>query len=97
MSRANYNDSNAKDKVWEKAKKITNMDPKIYRMDPYGKTLKYSEYGKQTNMSWQIDHIKPISKGGSDDIINLQALSTEINEQKGGSLKKKSRHSECNK
>jgi 5-methylcytosine-specific restriction endonuclease McrA len=48
-------------------------------------------------MGWNIDHIKPKQKGGSDDIINLQALQSHINKSKGDNLVKKSRHSKNNK
>jgi 5-methylcytosine-specific restriction endonuclease McrA len=43
-------------------------------------------------MGWQIDHIKPQSKGGSHDIKNLHALNSSLNMSKGNTLKKKSRH-----
>jgi len=53
-----------------------------------------SSYGKDTEMGWQIDHIKPQARGGSDDIINLQALKTKVNREKGDTLVKKSRHNQ---
>ena len=56
-----------------------------------------NSYGKNTAMGWDIDHIKPTSKGGKDTINNLQALNSSINRQKGDSLQKKSRHSKTNK
>ena len=48
-------------------------------------------------MGWNIDHIYPKQKGGSDDIINLQALQSHINKSKGDNIVKKSRHSKSNK
>jgi len=43
-------------------------------------------------MGWEIDHIKPKSKNGSDNIRNLQALKTSTNRQLSNSIVKKSRH-----
>lgn len=81
------------DKVWDKAREIRGKNPNTYRRDPYGNTLYKSSYGKSTNMGWEIDHIKPKSRGGSDGLRNLQALKTSINRAMGDSVKKKSRHS----
>lgn len=69
------------------------INPDIYRSDPYGNQLYRQSYGTNGKQGWQIDHIKPQNKGGSDDLINLQALSSHVNMQKGDSLVKKSRHS----
>ena len=44
-------------------------------------------------MGWEVDHIKPKARGGSDATRNLQALNTSLNREKGDSLVKKSRHS----
>lgn len=82
------------DKVWDKAKKIPGKDPALYRKDPYGNIIYKPSYGKCTKMGWQIDHIKPLARGGSNDIRNLQALQSSVNASKGDSLKKKSRHSQ---
>lgn len=78
--------------VWDKAKKIRGKNPDRYRQDPYGNEIYKPSYGKNGEKSWQIDHIKPSSKGGKDDIRNLQALNSGINTSKGNSLKKRSRH-----
>lgn len=85
------------DSVWGKAKKIPGKDPEKYRQDPYGNTMKRDSFGKNTVQGWEIDHIKPTARGGSDDIRNLQALKTEVNRSKSDSLVKKSRHSKGNK
>jgi 5-methylcytosine-specific restriction endonuclease McrA len=84
-------------KVWEKAKIIPGKDPAQYRQDPYGNVMNRAQYGQNTSQGWDIDHIYPESKGGSDSIQNLQALNTKVNRAKGDSLVKRSRHSKNNK
>ncbi len=49
------------------------------------------------SLGWNIDHIKPTQKGGSDDIRNLQLMSANKEKIVGEKAKKKSRHSACNK
>ena len=88
-----YNSSNVVEKVWNLAKPIKGDDSDKHRKDPYGNVICKQSYGKDTKMGWNIDHIKPQSKGGSDNIRNLQALQTHTNKSKGNSLVKKSRHS----
>ncbi len=80
--------------VWNKAKKIIGKDPKQYRQDPYGKKMCRSSYGKDSLQGWQVDHITPKSRGGSNATRNLQALNTKINRQKSNSLVKRSRHNQ---
>ena len=85
---------NKKDAVWQKAKPVRGKDPARVRQDPYGNEMLYSSYGKNSPKGWEIDHIKPKSRGGSDATVNLQALNTRVNREKGDSLKKRSRHSQ---
>lgn len=92
-SRAKYGGVNTKDKVWNLADKVSGKDPNLYRQDPYGNTMYKHSHGKSTSMGWDIDHIKPQSRGGSDYINNLQALNASTNRSKGNTLVKKSRHS----
>ena len=82
-----------KDRVWDKAQKIPGKNPAKYRKDPYGNVMYYDSYGKDTEMGWVIDHIRPKKKGGSWAMRNLQALNTALNREKSDSLKKRSRHS----
>ena len=82
------------DKIWNKAKPIRGEDPNKYRQDPYGNKLNKASYGKNTKTGWEIDHIKPKAKGGSDATQNLQALQTKVNRDKSDSLVKKSRHNQ---
>lgn len=81
-------------KVWSKAATVKGKDPDLYRRDPYNNIMYRHSYGKASEMGWEIDHIKPVSRGGSDSIYNLQALNTSVNRSKGNTLVKKSRHNQ---
>jgi 5-methylcytosine-specific restriction endonuclease McrA len=90
---AKYGQTKTAQKVFSLAKPVKGKDPAKYRKDPYGTVMHISSQGKATSMGWDVDHIKPLSKGGSDSIVNLQALNSSINRSKGNTLVKKSRHS----
>lgn len=81
-------------KVWSKAATVRGKNPNLYRRDPYNNIMYKPSYGKASEMGWEIDHIKPVSRGGSDSIYNLQALNTSINRSKGNSLVKRNRHNQ---
>lgn len=71
-----------KEMAWENAHKVRGKNPEVYRKDDYGNLMYWSSYGKQTEMGWEIDHIHPKSKGGTDSQRNLQALQWEENRKK---------------
>lgn len=71
-------------KVWSKAKDVLNENPNEVRVDKCGARIWRKEYGnRNSEYGWEIDHITPVSKGGKDDITNLQALHWENNAAKG--------------
>ena len=72
--------------VWGKAKPVRGKNPNQYRRDTKGNVIYKAAYGRNSPMGWQVDHIKPSSKGGSDNRRNLQALQTAANRQKSDKM-----------
>ena len=70
-----------KREVWEKAKIYP--DNEDYRIDVKGSYMKFVEYGEITKYGWEIDHKKPVSAGGGDELRNLQPLFWRNNRDKG--------------
>jgi hypothetical protein len=71
---ATYGSKSTAAKVFNKAPVVKGKGPKQYRRDPYGNVICKTSYGKNSAMGWNVDHIKPKSRGGSNNIRNLQAL-----------------------
>jgi len=66
--------------VWQKS--VADLGFPGFRKDACGATMLRSRYGKTEQWGWEIDHIKPVAKGGTDDLNNLQALHWENNRHK---------------
>lgn len=66
--------------IWQKGEVCPPNDPNVWRKDHCGAWMYYPSYGapskgeSHTSYKWQIDHIKPESKGGEDIVSNARPL-----------------------
>ncbi|MCA9308167.1 MAG: HNH endonuclease domain-containing protein [Patescibacteria group bacterium] len=61
--------------VWEKGIIDPYQNPAIYRKDQCGAWMKRDCYGnRDSDFGWEIDHIVPQSRGGSNMVSNLRPL-----------------------
>lgn len=65
-----------KKKIWEKAEGVdTENAKKGFKKDQCGAWILWSAYGnRNSKYGWEIDHIKPDSKGGEDVVSNARPL-----------------------
>ena len=68
--------------VWNKGHIIPGQDPTLFRKDACEAWMNWAAYGKTVDLGWEIDHIIPIAKAGSEKLENLQPLQWENNRRK---------------
>ena len=82
---AKYDKSDAF-KVWENC-----FSTRADQIDPFGKKIKFGEYGQDSEFGWEVDHIWPLNPEGSnpkgaDTLSNLQPLHFQSNNAKANKL-----------
>ena len=92
---ANWTDEEV-EQIWNKAREVPGYDKNVYRKDQCGAWIKRDQYGaasvgeSHTSLKWQVDHIKPDSKGGADVLSNARPLQWYNNDcRQNGRLKTK--------
>lgn len=78
-------DSTTIELVWRKGRVIPGYDANVWRHDACGFVMRRSEYGQTTQYGWEVDHVRPLASGGSDNLANLQPLHWKVNRYKGDS------------
>ncbi|MDH4350349.1 MAG: HNH endonuclease [Gemmatimonadota bacterium] len=70
--------------VWNKGSIISGYRFSEWRRDPCGRIIRRLAYGDiASSHGWEVDHVKPIAKGGGDELANLQPLHWQLNWEKG--------------
>lgn len=75
-------------KVWCKGNTDTKWPADEWRFDKYGTWMRFGDYGnRNSKYGWEIDHIIPKSRGGSDGLSNLEPLQWQNNVKKSDGMR----------
>jgi len=74
------------EEVWEKGHSIRGKNPDTWRRDDERKVIRKASYGTLGEYGWEIDHINPASRGGTDSTRNLRPLHWKENREKGNKV-----------
>jgi len=74
-------DEDAVEAIWGKGQ--INLKYRGFRKDKCGASIQRTKYGETKQWGWEIDHIKPVARGGTDNMNNLRPLQWENNRHKG--------------
>ncbi|WP_157863031.1 HNH endonuclease signature motif containing protein [Desulfofarcimen acetoxidans] len=72
--------------MWNKAAVVPECNQSEFRKDRCGALMRFADYDNVNSIfGWEIDHEKPVARGGTDDLDNLQPLHWRNNRGKSDS------------
>lgn len=71
------------EQIWNNAKIPNEQIKTEWRKDYAGAWICRTKYGVESDYGWEVDHAKPVSKGGGDELNNLVPLHWKNNRTKG--------------
>lgn len=73
--------------VWIKGSEVPGLSLSHWRYDVFGSIIAWHEYGNPNSpYGWEIDHIRALAIGGTNELINLRPLHCKTNRSLGGLL-----------
>ncbi|TMP98555.1 MAG: HNH endonuclease [Verrucomicrobia bacterium] len=72
-------------RVWEKGTIVAGADSSAWRQDECTAWIHWESYGRvdeELGYGWEVDHIRPVSEGGGDELSNLRPLHWKNNRGK---------------
>ena len=72
-------DSTKIQEIWNKAAEVSGYDSSRWRKHFAGAWIHRDQYGLPTEFGWDIFHLIPASKGGTNDIDNLLPIHRKNN------------------
>ena len=80
---ANGMDHQTLSAVWAKASAVPGYDMNVSRKDVCGAWIAWRDYGnRDSQYGWEVDHVLPVAKGGTDKLSNLRPLHWQNNARK---------------
>lgn len=68
------------EQVWLKGRPVEGYSEDVWRYDAANNLIRHDDYGDRNSAhGWEIDHIVPRSRGGSDRLLNLRPLHWRAN------------------
>lgn len=84
MAILNVQEESTVDLIWQKGLIVDGYNPDLYRQDYSGAWIARNYYGNRGSIfGWEIDHVYPVSKGGTDESVNLRPINWKNNVSKG--------------
>ena len=81
-SGGNWSESTLDDVFAKAPTAVSGSGDNEIRKDKCGAEIRRGSHGGSGEKGWEVDHITPVSKGGGDELTNLQPLHRENNASK---------------